>query len=251
MLLTPIGGSTEFGFLPQPDRARLVNIISTTTTVFINWEEMGFNMLYVLFNSAAYHRMFKSLFATTVLYVLFGVGAALAYSGDDSSFLGTRFENSAKQDYVADISIKDEEGRNFRLLDIMKSQFKGRYILLNIWASWCAPCVKEMKYLNKAQEKLGNAGLTVIALSEDKESAKVSAFYRWHSLSNLKIFLDSDGYATAKLGFYGIPATVLISPEGREIGRVSGDLDWSREDNLAFLNNIITKSDYRPAVTKP
>jgi thiol-disulfide isomerase/thioredoxin len=116
----------------------------------------------------------------------------------------------------------DGEGRSLTLAD-----FRGRIVLLNLWATWCTPCREEMPTLDRLQARLGGTDFEVVALSIDHDGiAAVRKFYQEIGIKHLRIYNDPTTDATARLGVIGIPATLLIDREGREVGRALGPAEW-------------------------
>lgn len=107
------------------------------------------------------------------------------------------------------------------------ADFRGRAVLLNLWATWCVPCRLEMPALARLQAALGSAEFEVVALSFDRGGTPVvEAFYREIGLRSLGIYVDPTGEASRALGVVGIPTTLLIDREGREVARKIGPADW-------------------------
>lgn len=104
--------------------------------------------------------------------------------------------------------------------------FRGKPVLLNLWATWCAPCVKEMPTLDKlAGSKAG--ALTVIALSQDFEgAAKVKPFFANSGFATLQPYLDTDAAFSTGMSL-NLPTTILYDSRGREVWRKLGDTDWA------------------------
>ncbi len=119
-------------------------------------------------------------------------------------------------------AFSDESGRPVTLAD-----FRGRVVLLNLWATWCAPCVEEMPALDRLEAALGGPAFTVLAVSEDRQGAAVvRPFYDRERLAHLAIAVDGKGALARDLGVEGLPASFLIDREGRLIGRLAGPADW-------------------------
>jgi thiol-disulfide isomerase/thioredoxin len=105
--------------------------------------------------------------------------------------------------------------------------FRGKVVLLNVWATWCPPCVKEMPTLDRLQAALGGPDFAVAALSIDQAGPPVvQAFFTQTGIKHLRPYMDMFGEATGSLGAGGIPLTLLIDREGREIGRKLGPAEW-------------------------
>jgi thiol-disulfide isomerase/thioredoxin len=132
---------------------------------------------------------------------------------------------------VPALSFVDASGKTLSLDD-----FKGKVVLLNLWATWCAPCVEEMPALDRLQEKLGGDGFTVLALAMDRQGRPlVEPFLEKLGVKNLPMYLDPSGNATRALKARGLPTTVLIDRDGKEIGRLEGAAAWDSVAAAAFL----------------
>ncbi len=111
--------------------------------------------------------------------------------------------------------------------EISLDAFKGSFVLLNIWATWCVPCREEMPALDRLQARLAGADFEVLALSIDKGSPSViRKFYEQLEIKSLKVYHDPTGGASFKLEVPGIPATFLIDREGKGLGYVVGPIEW-------------------------
>lgn len=120
------------------------------------------------------------------------------------------------------------------------AEFRGRVVLLNIWATWCVPCREEMPALDRLQSKLGTPAFEVLALSVDRDGlAKVKAFYEELGLKDLRIYVDTDSDTMARLGVMGIPLTLLVDRQGNELWRVIGPAQWDRPDIVEMIRKEI------------
>jgi thiol-disulfide isomerase/thioredoxin len=136
---------------------------------------------------------------------------------------------------VPDVRFVDGDGRNRALSD-----FKGRVVLLNIWATWCVPCRKEMPTLDRLQSVLGREGVEVVARSIDRGGVDVvRKFYGEIGISRLAIYVDTSGRAFRDLAVVGLPTTILIDRAGREIGRVVGPAKWDAPETIDTLRRLI------------
>ena len=132
---------------------------------------------------------------------------------------------------VPDLAFLDGEGRRVDL-----SEFKDRLVLLNLWATWCAPCVKEMPALDSLQAQLGGPGFQVLALSVDRGGKdQVQPFYQRIGVKNLDLYLDPSSASMQTLKLRGLPTTLLVDQEGRELGRIEGAVEWDSPEVVAFL----------------
>ena len=122
--------------------------------------------------------------------------------------------------------------------------FRGKVVLLNIWATWCVPCRREMPTLDRLQAKLGGPDFEVVALSIDRAGVEVvKKFYDEIAIKNLKIYMDSKLKATRTLKVVGLPTTLLIDRRGRETGRLIGPAEWDTPEMVSFLRKRITKTN--------
>lgn len=139
---------------------------------------------------------------------------------------------------IADLSFTDGQGRPTSL-----AAFRGRTVLLNLWATWCTPCRDEMPALDRLQAALGGPGFEVVALSiDDGGLPLVRSFYETLKIRWLKPYLHDGGDATAGLASTGIPLTLLIDADGREIGRRLGPAAWDDPAMVALLRSRIAGS---------
>ncbi len=107
------------------------------------------------------------------------------------------------------------------------SDFRGRFVLLNVWATWCPPCRKEMPSLDRLQAKIGGDDFEVVALSIDGQGADlVKPFFASVGVARLVVYLDRTGSVMPAIRIAGLPTTVLIKPRGVEIARWAGAKEW-------------------------
>jgi thiol-disulfide isomerase/thioredoxin len=115
------------------------------------------------------------------------------------------------------------------------AEFRGKPVLLNLWASWCAPCVKELPTLDRLAEADGDA-LTVAAVSQDTgPHASVEAFLKTRGVKTLESYHDPKMGLSGALGAEVLPSSVLFDAEGREVWRYVGDLDWTGREAAKLL----------------
>jgi thiol-disulfide isomerase/thioredoxin len=132
---------------------------------------------------------------------------------------------------LADISFLDAEGEPVSLKD-----WHGKVVLLNLWATWCAPCREEMPSLDRLQRDVGSDDFEVVALAVDKAGVKgAGRFFQDIKIENLKLFADPTARVGSSLRVVGMPTTILIDTQGREIGRLVGPADWDGEDAMRLL----------------
>lgn len=118
--------------------------------------------------------------------------------------------------------------------------FRGKVVLLNIWATWCVPCREEMPTLDALQAQLGSERFEVVALSIDSAGASaVRRFYDQTKVRNLRLYVDQTMLSMTALRAKVLPTTLLIDARGREIGRLSGAADWNDPKMVAFLRSFV------------
>nr|WP_294848774.1 TlpA disulfide reductase family protein [uncultured Sphingomonas sp.] len=121
--------------------------------------------------------------------------------------------------------------------DMSLVSFKGTPVLVNLWASWCAPCIKELPTLQKLEEEqAGNGALGVIAVSQDMApKGSVDAFLKEKGIARFAAYHDPDMNLSSALGVQVMPTTILYDARGMEVWRYTGDLDWTGPEARALL----------------
>jgi thiol-disulfide isomerase/thioredoxin len=126
---------------------------------------------------------------------------------------------------LPEIKFEDADGRERTLAD-----WRGKVVLLNLWATWCLPCRKEMPALDRLQASLGSERFQVVAISVDRTGVPgAKKFLEETKTGNLAIYADPSARLASTLRAAGLPATLLIDAEGREIGRLLGPAEWDGE----------------------
>jgi len=136
---------------------------------------------------------------------------------------------------LPDIHFENAQGEAMSLAEL-----RGKIVLLNIWATWCAPCRREMPTLERLQAELGGPDFEVVALSSDRNGLSVvKEFYEELGLRELGMYVDTSGKAPRELSALGVPMTLLIDREGNELGRLAGPADWDSPEMVAFIRGYI------------
>jgi thiol-disulfide isomerase/thioredoxin len=151
---------------------------------------------------------------------------------------------------VAKVELKDPRAaiptfafKNLDGSDASYDAFKGKVVLINFWATWCIPCVKEMPSLNKLATTIGKDRFAVMALSLDGPTrAKVAPFIRDKELAALDVYLDDKRAAYGKLDILVLPTSVLVDKQGREVGRLAGDAAWDTPEAVALIRHLIDEN---------
>ena len=142
---------------------------------------------------------------------------------------------------VPDLTFRDSSGAERRL-----TQWRGRTVLLNLWATWCVPCRKEMPALDALQGKLGSPQFEVVSINIDTRDAdKPRAWLKEVGVTRLGYYADSSAKVFQDLKLIGraigMPTTVLLDPQGCEIGTIAGPAEWASEDALKLVRAALTQ----------
>ena len=138
---------------------------------------------------------------------------------------------------LAAFTFKDATGKDLDL-----SAWKGHVVLLNLWATWCAPCRKEMPDIAKLQKDLGGADFEVVALSVDRKGLEASqAFLKEIGADSLKTYTDQESKSLAAIQALGLPASVLIDRNGMEAARILGPAQWASPEAEAMIKALIAE----------
>lgn len=130
------------------------------------------------------------------------------------------------------VRLADSEGRRFGL-----DQFAGKVVLLNLWATWCGPCVAEMPDLDALQAELGGSEFEVVALAQERAGqSAVESFFAEHDLRHLAIYLDPELTGMRKLGPPALPTSYIIDRDGQIRGYLVGLADWESAEARALIN---------------
>jgi thiol-disulfide isomerase/thioredoxin len=136
---------------------------------------------------------------------------------------------------LPDLTLFDAAGRAHTL-----AEFAGRGVVLNLWATWCVPCVAEMPSLALLAGRLAADGVVVLPLSNDRGGAPVvQKFYSAHAVSGLGVWLDPKGAAANALHARGLPTTLVIDRQGHERGRLEGGADWASDAAVAGILRLV------------
>ena len=145
-----------------------------------------------------------------------------------------KFVFKREPEAVGDIAFVDGTGAAKTLAD-----FKGRVVLLNVWATWCLPCRKEMPALDRLQKELGSDKFEVVALSVDRGGIEASRkFLDSIGIASLKLYVDPTGKMSSPLKIIGMPTTLLLNAEGREVGRLTGEAVWDSDDAKKLIKAV-------------
>ena len=174
--------------------------------------------------------------ALVMIFVLPRVGATAEDQSDmpDRTKLG-EFVPSSQPFAAPTISLTDSNGHTLELSDL-----RGKLVLVNLWATWCGPCLREMPSLERLQSRLGER-LAVLAVSEDRGGNKtVEPFIAKLGLKSVKIYIDPKSEVGRAFGARGLPTSFLIDREGKVLGRVEGAAEWDSPKILGVLEPLLS-----------
>ncbi len=135
----------------------------------------------------------------------------------------------------SDEPFMSEDGQEMTLAD-----YQGKHVVLNFWATWCAPCRHEMPLLSALQETLGGDDLEVVTIATGHNPIPaMQRFFDEIEVTNLPLHTDARQNLARSLGVLGLPVTIILDPEGNEIARMQGDADWGGENAFAIMRTLI------------
>lgn len=171
-------------------------------------------------------------FGTALFALLFVLSAAAAAA--DEKIRPGEFIPATPPQPAPQAAFTDTAGNPASLAD-----FKGKPVIVNLWATWCQPCLKEMPSLDRLQANLAGR-LIVAAVSEDRGAAtRVGPFVDAMGLKNLKVYLDPKGDLGHAFGVRGLPTSILIDAEGRVAGQVEGAAEWDSAKMMTVLKPLL------------
>ncbi len=175
-----------------------------------------------------------------ILFVITAI-ALIAFSihssNQQTKRTGGVFTINSQPRALPNVRMANEKQQVMTLQDL-----RGRIVLLNVWATWCPPCRREMPALDRLQDKLGGPDFEVVALSVDQGPQGVylvQEFYLQTGIKSLKIHMDSSSDAFQNLGVAALPTTLLIDREGREIGRKIGPAEWDSPEIVKLIRDYL------------
>lgn len=149
------------------------------------------------------------------------------------------FKVTERPQPTPNLTFKGADGRELKLAD-----FRGRTVLLNLWATWCVPCRHEMPALDKLQATLGGQAFEVVAVNIDtRNPEKARTWLQETGIRNLTDYSDHSAKVFQELRAvgraFGMPTTLLIDPDGCELGHLAGPAEWASEDALRLVRTAL------------
>ncbi len=179
---------------------------------------------------------------SALLYLALALGANTALA-DVSALEALRsgdmkklnFHSTPKPSSQSEFVLADDAGTG------TLSDYQGKYVLLNFWATWCAPCRKEMPMLSALQEEFGGAEFEVLTLATGRNSPTgIKKFFEETEISNLPRHQDPKQAVAREMAVLGLPITVILDRDGMEIARLQGDADWNSDSARAIIAALIS-----------
>lgn len=189
------------------------------------------------------------LFALCIAALLYGAassGATPAMAGELPDTVKAELEAMRSGDLgklIVNKQSRDRYDKPFTNVagdEMTYAAFEGKVVLVNFWATWCAPCREEMPSIDRLQATLGGDDFQVAAISVDRRGmGAVTDFFDEISVEHLTPYLDKRGKLAVTHGVIGLPGTVILDRDGREIARMTGPAEWDSPEAIAILTRII------------
>ncbi len=124
--------------------------------------------------------------------------------------------------------------------DVSLADFRGKVVVVNLWATWCAPCIREMPTLDSLQQEMGGDDFHVIAMSQDREGEPIARpFMEKNGWANLALYVAPDLAFARAAEVKGLPTTIIVDKQGREAARLQGTAEWNHDDIRSILRDLI------------
>jgi len=177
-----------------------------------------------------------------VLYTALAIGANPALA-DFSELEALREGTMKKLIFTEATEVSGETFTHAEGGDFTFADFKGKYVLVNFWATWCAPCRKEMPMLSELQTEFGGDDFEVLTIATGRnELAGIKRFFSEIEVDNLPLYLDPRQKLARDMAVLGLPITLILDPEGREIARMRGDAEWDSESAKAIIAALLDQA---------
>jgi len=175
-----------------------------------------------------------ALLVTVVLSTIAEAQQADQVGGMDNLLVGEMARLQVKTRSIASVPFVAAEGAAITLDD-----FAGKYVLVNFWAPWCAPCREEMPQLSDLQAKMGGEAFEVVTIAVGRNRPEImESFLKEVGAENLPLHTDPTSRLSGAMGVLGLPVTVLVDTQGHEIARLQGAADWSSPEALVLIRGL-------------
>ncbi|MGJ8546604.1 MAG: TlpA disulfide reductase family protein [Sulfitobacter sp.] len=179
---------------------------------------------------------------SVILYTALALGANPASADIAGTILALRdgdmkklvVHDGGKSTSAAEFDLEDGKGKT------SLAEWQGKYVLVNFWATWCAPCRKEMPQLNALQKEFGGDHFEVLTIATGRNSPEgIVAFFAEAGVDSLPRHQDPKQALASQMGIFGLPISVLLDPKGREIARLRGDADWHSDSARQIIKALV------------
>lgn len=176
-----------------------------------------------------------------VLYMALALGANPGLATDIDALNAMRDGDMKKLNFHATPQeVSQTPFTTFDGTPIALSDYEGKTLVVNFWATWCAPCRKEMPMLSELQTELGGDDFEVVTIATGRNPPPaMKKFFDEIGVTNLPLHRDPRGAMARDMGILGLPITIIVSPEGQEIARLRGDADWNSDSAKTILRALI------------
>ena len=164
-----------------------------------------------------------------------------SYTNNDKVLINEFLKNELK-DFELSKDVKNISNlifKNKKDKEIKFSEFKGKVLLVNFWATWCVPCIKEMPSLDRLKSKF-DKDFDIIAISVDRDGVeKVTSFFNENKINNLEKFFDIKNSLAKEMDLFGVPTSFFVNKKGNVIGYYQGDMEWDNMTVIKFIDYLI------------
>ncbi len=197
-------------------------------------------LIYIIFIVVSFFTMDKSNEIVVLDQPQSTITAPNNLAGASSPSPQARMKKGVKHKEMRDARFLAPDGTRTRWRD-----FQGNYLLVNIWATWCPPCVVELPSLTKLQEHYKGRGLEVIAISVDTQVShdQLKAFLYDRKIGQFAAYMDDNMEIQARIKTRGLPTTYLLDPQGKVIHIFEGDADWFSPHATDFFTSLLNKEN--------
>lgn len=171
-----------------------------------------------------------------VVYTALALGANAAIAADPATLESLRVGDMEKLAFTEPVAVPDVPMIDATEAEHRLSDYRGKLLVVNFWATWCAPCREEMPSLDRLQAEMGDEDFAVLTVAAGRNPLPaIESFYAETGLENLPILRDPTQQLSRAMGVLGLPVTVIIDREGNEIGRLIGGAAWDGPEAKALL----------------